>query len=156
MMHGPTHIKTALIYWIPQSVAYFGRAKPTSGLYSWHADLKSNVNKTRYLIFCTVGSCTFYFTALYSATKWLNMSKTWNLLWLSVNKCFVSGWCLHRSISIKLMLIFRMGIRHIELSKVSELIPNVIPCVLRLLSLVDISSDVSILKHRLIHKGYIL
>jgi len=54
------------------------------------------------------------------------------------------------------MLIFHLGIRHIEPSKVSELIPNAIPCVLSLLSLVDISSDVSILKHRLIHKGYIL
>jgi len=42
--------------------------------------LKSNIIKTRDLNFCHVGSCAFCFTALYSARKWLNMGKTWNLL----------------------------------------------------------------------------
>ena len=53
------------------------------------------------------------------------------------------------------MFIFHLGIHQTEPSKVYELISNVIPRVLlRLLSLVDISSDVSILKPRLIHKGF--
>ena len=51
------------------------------------------------------------------------------------------------------MLIFHLGIHQIEPSKVSELIPNVIPCVLCLL---DIPFDISILKHRLITKGLLL
>jgi hypothetical protein len=56
---------------------------------------------------------------------------------------------------IELMLIFHLAIHQAEPSKVSELIPNVIPCVLLcLLSLVDISFDVSILKPRLIHRGF--